>query len=350
LEGEEMTSKQSTVDQMPGVDGIKKSPWNWQPTLPIEEVPVFVWPPRPVTAFKFLLSWAYIGSILLPYVALASLTWFYLQPALERCRTLQIDWIAQMFARNLVMLAVIATALHLYLHTCKRQSDDRKFDSREFATDNPKFLGRNQVLDNIIWTCLSGVTVWTAYEVFYMWAYANDMLPFFLDWREHPLAFVAMFFAIPFWSALHFYFVHRLLHWRPLYRMVHSVHHRNVNLGPWAGLSMHPIEHLLYISSVLIHVVVLSHPLHVFFHCQWQAIGASVSHAGFESLTFKGKPFAYLTSYYHQMHHRYYDCNYGNQLMPWDKLFGTYHDGTPESWEAIKTRRRDKLKASSNVA
>ncbi|WP_353816990.1 hypothetical protein [Mesorhizobium sp.] len=52
-----------------------------------------------------------------------------------------------------------------------------------------------------------------------------------------------------------------MLHWGPLYNYVHSLHHRNVNVGPWSGMSMHPIEHIIYMSSVVIHVVLPSHPI-----------------------------------------------------------------------------------------
>ena len=56
--------------------------------------------------------------------------------------------------------------------------------------------------------------------------------------------------VIPLWREVHFYAIHRLIHWPPLYQAVHSLHHRNTNPGPWSGLSMHPVEHLLYFSAV----------------------------------------------------------------------------------------------------
>ena len=195
----------------------------------------------------------------------------------------------------------------------------------------------------MLWTCASGVTVWTAYEVGFMWAYANDLVPFYLDPVAHSVWFFLGFVAVPFVAATHFYFVHRLLHWRPVYRLAHALHHRNDNLGPWSGLSMHPLEHVIYLSSVLVHLVVASHPLHVLFHMQWNTLGSAVTHTGFESLTFRGRPLLMLGSFHHQLHHRYYDCNYGTPFMPCDRWFGTEHDGTAEAMEAVKRRRRIKL-------
>ena len=40
------------------------------------------------------------------------------------------------------------------------------------------------------------------------------------------------------------------------------------------------------------------------------------------------------------MHHRYFECNYGSLEIPWDKLFGSFHDGTAAANERIKERRK----------
>ena len=203
---------------------------------------------------------------------------------------LRADWVLQMYARNLALMLLVAGGLHLWFYVLKRQGAERKFDPRGQSTNDRRFFARNQVWDNMLWTCASGVTVWTAYEAGFMWAYANDLLPFYLRVDEHPVWFVVTLVMIPFWASLHFYFVHRLLHWRPLYRIAHALHHRNDNVGPWSGLSMHPIEHLIYLSSVLVHVAFASHPIHILFHMQWNTLGAATSHTGFESLTFRGRP------------------------------------------------------------
>ena len=322
--------------------GQNKAPWNYQPSIPIEGVPVFVWPPRPVAAIKYLLSRAYLFSIVLPFSLFALITWAYLQPAIVRCVTFEFSWIAQMYLRNLMLFVLIVGGLHLYFFTFKRQRKQLRFSGQELGCDERKFFARDQVWDNIFWSCISGVTLWTGYEVFFMWSYANDLLPFYLDWREHPIWFVLIIVAIPFFDSAHFYFIHRLLHWKPLYRVAHAVHHRNVSTGPWSGFSMHPLEHLIYLSNVLVHVLFASHPIHIFFHLQWNAIGAGVSHTGYESLTVRGKPMFYLSPFHHQLHHRLYNCNYGNGLVPMDKLFGSDHDGTDEACHVIRNSRRAK--------
>ena len=55
------------------------------------------------------------------------------------------------------------------------------------------------------------------------------------------------------WLDFHFYVVHRILHDVPfLYRHVHRIHHKSYNTNPISGLSMHPVEHLIYFTSILL--------------------------------------------------------------------------------------------------
>ena len=174
-----MTDARRTADEPQSAPTAPGRAWAWHPPLPLAGVPVFVWPPRPLAALKYLLSLAFLGSVLVPFGVLATLSWIYLQPALERCAEFRADWILQIYARNLGLMLLVAGGLHLYFYTFGRQGTERKFDPRGMGTNDRKFFARNQVWDNMLWTCASGVTIWTAYEAGFMWAYANDLLPFY---------------------------------------------------------------------------------------------------------------------------------------------------------------------------
>ena len=50
-----------------------------------------------------------------------------------------------------------------------------------------------------------------------------------------------------------------------------------------------------------------------------------------------------LGTFHHQMHHRYFECNYGNLEVPWDKWFGSFHDGTDEAHERMLKQRREMM-------
>ncbi|MGB7317986.1 MAG: hypothetical protein WBC85_08480 [Planktotalea sp.] len=60
---------------------------------------------------------------------------------------------------------------------------------------------------------------------------------------------------------------------------------------------------------------------------------------GYESLLVKDNKSLTLETFHYQMHHRYFELNFGNLEVPWDKWFGTFHDGTVEAHERLTSRR-----------
>ncbi|MEM0934470.1 MAG: sterol desaturase family protein [Pseudomonadota bacterium] len=313
--------------------------WNYTPNVPLQVSPVFRLPLSPLAIFQWFWSRWFLISERLILVGIAFAVMVWTQPPLEVTKTLSLDWIAQIWLRNVLLFTAITGALHLYFHHYRKQGDRLKFDKRPLSEKGKQFTLGGQVRDNMFWSLASGVTVWTAYEVLMFWAMGNGWAPV-LTWAQSPIWFVALFFLIPIWESFYFYWIHRLLHWPPLYKRVHSVHHRNVNVGPWSGLSMHPIEHVIFLGSVLIHWIVPAHPVHILYHMQYLTLTAATTHTGFEGLVVKDKNRLALGTFHHQMHHRYFECNYGSLEIPWDKVFGSFHDGTEEAHQKMAERRK----------
>ena len=307
--------------------------------MPLRVSPFFCWPLRPVEMLRWVWnSWFLISEkLILVGIAFASFHWF--QPPLEQTRSLAPGWIAELYLRNAALMTLVAGGLHLYFYTFTKQGRKLKYDSRPLMVKGRQFTLGGQIRDNMFWTLVSGVGFWTAYEVLMLWAMANGYAPV-LTWAANPFWFVALFLLVPVWESFYFYWIHRLLHVPFLYRHVHALHHRNINVGPWSGLSMHPVEHVIFLGSVLIHWIVPAHPVHILYHMQYLTLTAATTHAGYEGLLMKDKNRLKLGTFHHQMHHRYFECNYGSLEVPWDKLFGTFHDGTPEANKRIRERRR----------
>ena len=317
----------------------KSREWNYHPELPLANPSIFRWPLDPVFLTRWLLSnWLTLSERVL-MVGLALLCCWAVYPPLEASQTFAVGWIVQVWAVNLCLVIAVAGGLHWYFYSRRRQGKTLKFDHRDLARGNRLWTFANQTHDNMFWSLASGVTQVTAYQVLILWLMANGFTPT-VTFAENPVWFIAALVLLPIWSAFHFYWVHRLLHVPFLYTHVHSLHHRNVNIGPWSGFSMHPVEHLLYLSSLLIHVVVPTDPIHVAFHVIYLAPGAAMTHAGYEDLLIRDKRRLALGTFYHQLHHRYYECNYGNQEMPWDRWFGTFHDGSTEATAETRARKK----------
>lgn len=319
-------------------NGMSKE-WNYHPELPLHDPSIFKWPPKPGLLFRWLVrNWLMLSERMM-MVILAIALWAFAYPSLETTKTFTLNWIFQIWVTNLVMMLCIAGGLHWYFYMRKGQAKKLKFDHRDQAKNNRMWNFSNQVHDNMFWTLTSGVGQITAFQALTMWLMANHYIPT-ITFAENPVWFVVAIILLPIWSAFHFYWVHRLLHVPFFYKHFHILHHRNVNIGPWSGVSMHPVEHFLYLSTFAIHWIVPSHPIHLFFHVIYQGPGAAMSHTGYEELLIRDKPRLALGTFYHQLHHRYYECNYGNQEMPWDRWFGTFHDGSNEGTQSTKDRRR----------
>lgn len=327
-------------------DAAKQEPapmsreWHYHPDLPVSYAPYWYWPPRPVKFLKWIFeNWLQVSDRSI-YVLTAFAVAFWIQPFSADQAILAPGWITHVVLRNLVLLLLAAGVLHFWFYGIDGQGKRLKFDPRPYSKrKNALYKFGYQTWDNMFYSLASGVPIASAYEVLIRWLYADDVLTgvtFSSDWLWFILAFP--FLAI--FQSLHFYVIHRIVHIPILYRHVHSVHHRNVNTGPWSGMSMHPVEHLLYFSSMFIFLVLPFHPVHALFLLYWQMLGAASSHSGYEAVWVKDKSRLLLGAFFHQLHHRYYECNYGNSEMPWDKWFGSYHDGSEEATRITRDRKR----------
>jgi sterol desaturase/sphingolipid hydroxylase (fatty acid hydroxylase superfamily) len=318
--------------------GIRSKRGDWKPAKLIAYPPVFVWPPQPAAFLKWLFG--YPGYLLpwnMLHAAIALACWAYATPPLESMQRLAPGWIAFVLARNIVLTMAFFGAFHLRLYVQKAQGNAFKYNARWLDTGSAAFLGRNQTIDNMIWSLASAVPIWTCYEVLTLWAFANGWIPF-ASWAAHPVYCALLMLLIPLFREIHFYAIHRLIHWPPLYRTVHRLHHNNVNPGPWSGLAMHPVEHVLYFSGVLIHWIVPSHPVHALFHLIHAGLSPAPAHSGFDKTVIGQRLAIDNDGYAHYLHHKYFECNYADGAVPIDRWFGTFHDGSEEAHEAMNRR------------
>lgn len=299
--------------------------------------PIFRWPPR----IKESLVWLWHDAVF-PYgvlfFGLAAVVWLWLTPALAAMAEFRPGWMAAIWLRNAALLCVVAGGLHWWLNVKRGQGDALKYDRRWPARNNRAFLWGDQVKDNMFWSIASGSVVWSLFECVTLWLYAGGRVTM-ISWAESPLYLTVCAATVFFWGSLHFYLIHRLLHWPPLYRLAHELHHRNVNVGPWSGISMHPLEHLLYFSPVMLWWVVPAEPVIIIATGFFTGLGPAFSHAGFERVRI-GRIELPAGTYHHQLHHRHFDINYGNPRAPLDALFGTWHDGSDAAHAQFLAGRR----------
>lgn len=130
------------------------------------------------------------------------------------------------------------------------------------------------------------------------------------------------------WHDFYFYWTHRLLHSRWLFRRVHGVHHRSRNPSPWAAYAFHPVE--AFINSLVTPLALCVVPLHGLvllaftFH---QIVRNAHGHLSIETMP---RGFAkhwlggrFTTTTHHHLHHETAQGNYGLWFTWWDRWMGT---------------------------
>ena len=152
-----------------------------------------------------------------------------------------------------------------------------------------------------MWYTFLGVIQYTFWEVLYIHCCATNRLPFVSNQQTFSNAwnftmFCLAAFWVPLYREIHFYFSHRLIHIKALYKYIHSVHHRNTDIEPFAGLSMHPVEHLYYYSCVGPSLLIFGTPFAFMWNAVHLLISPAASHSGWED--------HFQSDQYHYLHHR----------------------------------------------
>jgi sterol desaturase/sphingolipid hydroxylase (fatty acid hydroxylase superfamily) len=140
-----------------------------------------------------------------------------------------------------------------------------------------------------------------------------------------------------------FYWTHRLMHHRRLFKLFHRVHHESTNPTPWAAYSFAPLEAVA--QACIFPLIVFTLPIHglaFFIFMIWQIVFNVLGHTGFEYFpkwlmrSWLGKILNTPTN--HVQHHEKMRGNYGLYFNVWDRLMGTNHADYETRFEQVTTR------------
>ena len=113
------------------------------------------------------------------------------------------------FLRNAFLVFIYAGFFHLHFYINKIQNNNFKYNPK-FLEKNKKFFFKDQTKDNLIWVFCSAIPIWTIYEYFTLWAFANNLI-YSISWDSYPIYCLILFFFVPIIRDIHFYLTHRLI-------------------------------------------------------------------------------------------------------------------------------------------
>jgi len=167
----------------------------------------------------------------------------------------------------------------------------------------------------------------------------------YTDINEFPRFYaIGGFFIFLFLDDTWFYWIHRLLHHPKIFKYVHKVHHKSIDVNPFTSLSFHWVETLLLTSWIV--PVSMFFPMYVpaFGLLQiWGLLDNIKSHIGYEFFpSWWNKSIGKLmtSSTHHNMHHSKFNGNYGVHFRIWDRLLGTEFNDYEKTFDEIQQRKK----------
>ena len=233
------------------------------------------------------------------------------------------------FSRYALVAGVVSLLFYVMLR--------RWFLSRKIIAKFPRWGDVWREVALSMMTCLmyAIVTLLTALFIRAGWT------PFYFRLSEHGMVW--------FWTSIvltillhdaYFYWTHRVMHQRRVFRFMHRAHHISTNPSPWAAYAFDPFEATVQAGIFPLAVFLIPlHPLAFVIFMIWQVGYNVMIHSGYEVY-----PSWLMTSWWgklintptnHVMHHQYIRGNYGLYLNLWDRWMGTNHKKYEERFALV---------------
>jgi sterol desaturase/sphingolipid hydroxylase (fatty acid hydroxylase superfamily) len=321
--------------------GTRDKRGDWKPTARLEIAPFWRRPFRVASLGPWLIDYFWPWNAF--HMATALLYWVLVIPDIATMQSLTWDWALWLFAVNSIALFVMYGSVEMFYYIKRKQGTRFKYNAK-FPGEHPSdvFWFKSQNLDNFLRTYLVSMPLWTFCEVIALWSFANGWAVW-LNWQDNWLWLSILVLLVPAIHEVHFFVIHRLIHTPFLYKWVHSVHHNSINPSPWSSLSMHPLESFLYFAEIFWHLIIPSNPIVMLYQLHATGFGAINGHIGFDKLELTDQAALDSHAYAHYLHHKYFEVNYGaDGLVPLDRWFGTWHDGSKDSDNIMQERFRKK--------
>lgn len=141
---------------------------------------------------------------------------------------------------------------------------------------------------------------------------------------------LAEFLVIVLLHDAYFYWAHRAMHTRWVFRKVHRLHHKSRTPTPWAAYAFAPSEAIVQAGFLPLAGLVLPlHELTVLLFVTHMIVRNVIGHAGVELFPnwWLNSPISrwITTTTHHDLHHAHRGCNFGLYFTWWDRWMNTEH-------------------------
>lgn len=217
---------------------------------------------------------------------------------------------------GLVILWIVAGYYHVRYYVLRRHEPEK------WKCQPRRFLRPDQQRQAIKLSCMNLAIGGTLSGTFIYALQHGLKTPIYFDVAEYGWAYtllstVLLFVAVDGLA----YYAHRLLHKRVMFNNIHRWHHRYIATTPWVVTAMHPLELIMFQAATFIPMFVLpTHYMSCIFVFVYILVFNIIDHSGVKlesRLPWQGP------STFHDDHHVYFHCNFGQVLTFWDRFHDT---------------------------
>ena len=207
----------------------------------------------------------------------------------------------------------------------------------------PRFPENQSIKREIAWSVFA-LSIFSLLTVFMLEFIEKGYTKMYFDIQEYGIFYLLMspLLAIVLHDT-YYYWMHRAMHHKFLFRITHKAHHRSINPTPWAIYAFQPLEAIFtYCSFAFAIFVIPLHPFSLGFYLLISLINNIGGHTGFEILpqwVVRNKLARYSNVVtFHDQHHTDFNCNYGAYFNIWDRIMKTVHKDFEKKFFEVKSR------------
>ena len=217
---------------------------------------------------------------------------YYCCGAVDKAAAAALDprWAATVLARDVAVTWAVGS-LWDFLHLHPRSPLYAQLQPYKFKSEAPP---PGQVPHDALYaTCTAALGAAWEVGLLHLWGRGSLRLAELPGdaWWADP-ATLALLLLLPYLQIVHFFITHRAMHkwgvgrgWpdpgQLLYTHVHSLHHRSRDPTAFSGISMHPVEGAIFMTTMLGAALFGAHPI-VILHCKfYNIVVAMLGHESF---------------------------------------------------------------------
>lgn len=173
------------------------------------------------------------------------------------------------------------------------------------------------------------------------WGVGQGYFKFYITHEEYSIWYtIGSFFLLVILQDAYFYWTHRFLHTKFMFKLVHHIHHRSRKPALITSYSFGMLEALILYGVIPLYLLFLPLNVIVFqLFMVFMVLRDAQAHSGIESYPkwWVNSPLDKLTTVtHHDLHHQNVNGNYGLYFTFWDRLMKTEFKNYKEEFIKVK--------------